>query len=193
MTGTNSLIGLRVFLRNNRLFIVLCGWVCLFVALGVFCAARSESVCSVFGLSGYSFLDYLSLFGFIFGGYLVLSAACSVFLLGPMIILPAISLLGLSIGFCGYSAVYLFGWAGLWANALICLPLSCLFVFYIYHAAQSVGLSLLMGSNLFGKARGTLFSLEIKRYLILDTVMAPVSLALSAVISLILMLFDKIM
>ena len=191
MYRTNILVGIRVFLSHNKMFVFLCCWTYLFMTLGAVCAARCDTVCSLLGVASGGFVGCFLLLLMLAIAYLLLFAVSTVFLLGPMLTIPAVALIGLAIGFCGYSSVYMYGWTGLLANAAICLPLSCLFIFYMFHAARTVNLSLSMGRKLFGNSNGVIFSTEIKRYLIMLAVMTPVTLSLAAVVSLILTLFAK--
>lgn len=193
MFRTNIFVGIRVFLSHNRMFIFLCCWVYAFTVLGSICAGRCDTVCSFLGLASNGFLDCFLLLCVISLSYLMICALSTVFLFGPMLIIPSVALSGLAIGFCGYSSVYLYGWMGLIANAFICLPCSCLFVFFMFHAARSVNLSLSMGQKLFGRANSLIFSTEIKRYLIMLAIMAPVTVSLSAIVSLFTVLFGKVL
>ena len=193
MYRTNFLVGVRVFVAHNKMFIFMCCWTYLFVALGAICAGRCDTVCSLLGLASYGFTDCFLTLLILSVAYLLAFAFSTVFLFGPLVTVPTVALIGLAIGFCGYSSVYMYGWMGLLANATICLPLSCLFIFYMLHASRSVNLSLSMGRKLFGNTGGVLFSTEIKRYLLMLAVMTPVTVSLAAVVSLVVMLFGKVL
>lgn len=188
---TNTLVGLRVFLSHNRMFVFLCGWVYLFTALGVVCARRCDTVCTFLSLAPNGFLSCFGTLSLVAVGYMLICTLATVFLFGTALVLPLVSLAGLAVGFCGYSSVYVYGWHGLLANAVVCLPISALFMFYVYHATRCIHLSLSMGEKLFGKSGNVFFITEVKRYLILFAVMTAVSVALSAAVSALTVVFEK--
>lgn len=191
---TFDLTNLRIFLRHNRSFVFFTAvsFISLFIGAAGF--SISQTPVSLFGASAGDFVGVFLPMLEVTLAFVAVNLLSSVFLLGPATVTAASALIFIGIGYSGSSAAYLYGFRGIFANAVCtAIPTAAVFVLFTLFSAKTVRISAMLGSAVCGRQTAGGFKESFRAYLILLSVMSLVCLAVSAAAAVLTVFMQKML